>query len=190
MRKLFFFLLLICLAGCNLPRRAITILPTATSTATPTPTSTPTSEPPSSQDCYFNWATQSLPELSAEVQAAMEKAGLKGVTAVAEAYGENCYDSQTNKVVYFATLETDFLIDMDVPSLRDAEALGQSLDEILIVLDQFPADSTPGPQSGYVGVVFKAGTEAMRLWFLQEKGIAAREQGLHGAALLEEVQKK
>ncbi len=81
----------------------------------------------------------------------METAGLKGITAVAEAYGENCYNSQTNKVVYFAALETDFLIDMEVRSLTDLETLGQSLEEILNVLDQFPADATPGPQSGYVG---------------------------------------
>jgi hypothetical protein len=70
----------------------------------------------------------------------METAGLKGVTAVAEAYGENCYGSVTNEVQYFAELETDFLIDMDVPNLADTESLGQSLEAILTVLDQFPAE--------------------------------------------------
>lgn len=89
--------------------------------------------------CYFNWARQPLPELSSQVQTALEEAGLTGVTARAEAYGENCYDSQTNEVIYFAALETDFRVTLDVPNLEDSEHLGNMLEEALIVLDKFPS---------------------------------------------------
>ncbi|MEW6094175.1 MAG: hypothetical protein AB1531_09445 [Chloroflexota bacterium] len=140
--------------------------------------------------CYFNWATQPLPDLSLEVQAAMETAGLEGVTAIAEAYGENCYDSQTNEVVYFATLETDFRVTVEVDNLEDTVALGDMLELILVTLDQFPPGATSGPQPGYIGVNFIKGEETLYLWFTVIDGESARALGLHGADLLEELQNR
>lgn len=177
-------LLSIFLASCNIP------------TADPDPTIVLTDEPVVTEppipypDCYFNWATQALPELSDEVQSALEAAGLTGVTATAEAYGENCYDSQTNEVAYFAAMETDFRIQVEVPDLADIAHLGALLEQVLEVLDGFPNETTPGSQPGYIGVNFAEGQETLYLWFTIIDGESARALGLHGAELLEELQNR
>lgn len=178
MQKVFASLLALLLAACNLPR------PTADQ-ATPPPTDTFPY-----QSCYYNWNTRPLPELSAKVQAAMDSAGLRGVTATAEAFGEDCIDPQTNKVVSFGAMETDFKFAAKVSSLTDREELGNLLEKILTVLDEFSSDSTPGPRAGYVGVRFQAGDEDLNLWFLIDDAKAARGQGLHGTELLEKLQTK
>jgi hypothetical protein len=166
------------LAACNLPRAA------------PMPATLPATPPTVPQTCGFTWATQPLPDLSRQVQDAMNKAGLKGVTVRAEAYGENCIDAQTNKVDSFAAMETDFKISTEVRDLKDLETLGNQLERILTVLDQFPPDSTPGPQPGYIGIRFFSGNEELNLWFLTQDGKAARDEGLRGRALLERLQRK
>ncbi len=184
MRKAAVFLtLLLLLSACNLPRRGI---PAFALTGEPATTITPTIP---YETCGWQWATQPLPDLSAQVQAALESAGLEGVTARAEAFGENCL-SPDNEVLRFAAMQTDFRITVEVESLADAERLGMFLEKILIVLDGFPTESTPGPNPGYVGVTFTAGTETLNLWFTATDGESARALGLRGAALLEELQNK
>ena len=146
--------------------------------------------PANSQNCIFTWATQPLPELTAKVQAAINAAGLTGVSANAEAYGENCNDSQTNKLIRFSTLETDFFITVKVANLTDTDKMGNLLDKILVVLDTFHAGKIPGPQTGSIAVSFRVGSEELNLMFTVPAGKTARSLGLHGAALLEELQKK
>jgi hypothetical protein len=177
-KKSIVLLMALLLAACNLPR------------AVPAAAPPPATDTPVYQNCYFNWATQPLPDLSRQVQAAVEKADLRGVTARAEAYGENCLDAATNKIVGFSAMETDYRITAEVTDLKDTEALGSLLERILVVLDQFPTRSTPGPQPGYVGVRFTAREEELNLWFLMEAAKAAREEGLHGSQLLERLLKK
>ena len=167
------------LAACNLPRPEV---------ERPVPVTT---EPAvDQQQCGWNWATQALPELSAEVQAAMEAAGLEGIQARAEAYGENCFGSVTGEVLYFAAMETDFRLQVTVEDLQDREALGGLLEQILVILDGFPPGTIAGPNPGYVGVAFQSGQETLNLWFTVTDGEAARAQGLHGAALLEELENR
>jgi len=153
-------------------------------TPSPTPTSTMT---PGYTDCGWNWATQNLPELSAEIQAAMEAAGLTGVTARAEAYGENCFDPQTSEVRFFAARETDFKVSIEVESLEDRPRLGELAEQVLIVLDGFPPGAMPGSNPGYIGIRFLDGSEELNLWFTVTDGEAARALGLHGAELLDEL---
>lgn len=175
--------LLLLLSACNLPRHR---LPDFALTDASAATITPTVP---YEACGWQWATQSLPDLSTQVQAALESAGLDNVTARAEAYGENCISAE-NEVLRFAAMQTDFRITVEVESLADAERLGTLLEKILIVLDGFPTESTPGPNPGYVGVTFTAGTEELNLWFTATDGESARALGLRGAALLEELQNK
>ena len=174
MRKTFALLLSILLVACNLPRS----------------TPLPVTDTPFDQPCYFNWATKPLPDLSKQIQASMESAGLKGVTVIAEAFGENCIDAKTNQPVSFGAMETDFRVNLKVRSLADTKNLGNLLEKILVVLDDFPPATTPGSQPGYVGIVFESSDQSLHLWFLVEDGKAAREKGLHGAALLEHFQTK
>ena len=180
MRKVSLLLLVILLSACNLP-------PFISNLWSATATETPTSET-GYTECGWSWANQPLPDLSAKVESAMEAAGLTGLTASAEAYGENCITA-SGEVDHFAALETDFQIRMEVRDLADTSTLGDLLVRILMVLDAFPPGVTPGTQSGYVGVTFQAGSEETRLWFTIAEGVSAREQGLHGAALLNELQK-
>ena len=178
MHKMSILILTLFLAACTLP------------CSTPMPVPDAGSDTPTSQPCYFNWATQSLPDLSTRVKAAMETAGLENISAIAEAYGENCYDTRTNQPVSFTAMETDFRVTVRVKDLTDQEQLGNLLEQILIVLDGFPPGMTPGPQAGYIGVTFQAGDDEVRLWFTITDGESARAQGLHGAALLNKLQKR
>jgi hypothetical protein len=180
MRKTLLLILILTplLFACSLPR----IIPS------PIPGSG--SDTPGNQPCYFNWATQALPELSAQVQAAMQAAGLANVSAAAGAYGENCYDARTNQPVRFAAMETDFFVTVRMKNLTNQAEMGNLLEQILIVLDGFPTGMTPGPQSGYIRVTFQTAADELRLWFPVTDGEAARAQGLHGAALLEKLQKR
>ena len=174
-------------------RRIITLLLTVFSLAACNlPTATPEllNPPANPAQCYFNWATQALPDLTKQVQSAIDAARLTGVKATVEAYGENCYDSQTNKPVSFATLETDFHILATVNDLTDKDDLGNLLEKVLIVLDDFPAGKIPGPEPGYISVSFQSGSVELNLMFLVSAGKSARAQGLHGAALFDELNKK
>ena len=177
MHKVFILISTILLAACNFQR------------STPRMVTEAGSATPSNQPCSFNWATQPLPDLSAKVLAAMQTAGLNGISVTAEAYGENCYDTRTNEPVSFTAMETDFRVTAQVKVLTDKGQLGNLLERILIILDGFPTGSTPGPLPGYIGVSFKAGDDELRLWFPATDGVSARDQGLHGAALFERLQK-
>jgi hypothetical protein len=142
-----------------------------------------TGTPPTRAPCYFNWATQDLPELTAEVQAAMDEVGLANVTASAYAYGENCYAYDTNEVVYFATMETDFRVIAQVDDLEDTEALGNLTADILAVLNEFPPDETPGPMAGQITITFVKGDEQVVLPVSVEVASQVVEQGITGAGL-------
>ena len=170
---------LILLSACNLPRRSVN--PATVAPATDTPTDMP---------CYFNWDTRPLPDLTGQVQAAIASAGLKGVTVVAEAYGESCYDSRTNQPVGFGAMETDFRFTANVTSLEDKDDLGNLLEKIMVILDKFTDGSIQIAPPGYVNVTFQSRDQAIYLSFQVENGKAAREKGLHGAALLEQFLKK
>jgi hypothetical protein len=176
MRKLISLLaLILSLAGCN----RLGFKPTPTPTASKLP----------SAECAWNWATQALPELSARLEESLQAAGLKGVAARAEAYGENCITA-AGKAERFAAMETDFRISVQVGNLKDTDALGNLLEKILVVLDGFPSGSTPGANPGYVGVTFQMGSEELNLWFPSASAASARVLGYHGVRLFEELQKK
>jgi len=149
----------------------------------PVPTATPTLPP--AGDCYWIWATQPLPDVTARLQAALEAVGLSGATGEAFAYGENCIDYQSGAVRGFAAMETDFTFHLPAADVNDLEALGNLAGQILVVLDQFPVGSTPGPQPGQVEIAFTGGGGESRLMFTMERAANVRSRGLTGAALLE-----
>jgi hypothetical protein len=167
-------LTVIILAACNLPISNPDNVPTTAS----------------SQNCFLTWASQSLPGPTVKVQSALSAAGLTGVSANLEAYGENCTDPQTNKPVSFSTLETDFYITVKIANLTDKAAMGNTLEKILVVLDAFPVGQIPGPQPGNISVSFQAGRDRLNILFTVPAGKSARLMGLHGAALFDKLQKK
>jgi hypothetical protein len=146
--------------------------------------------PANSQNCAYVWNTQPLPDLTEKVQSAIDAAGLSDVKANAQAYGEDCIDPQTNKPSGFATMETDFRITAQVADITDFDNMGGLLEKVLFVLDAFPLGKIPGPQPGYINISFQSGKSELNLSFTAAAGKSARQQGLHGAALVEKLQKK
>jgi hypothetical protein len=180
---LFFLALALTMAACGMqtgPGLA-TRLPLAVS---PTPTA---AEP--AQSCAFAWATHSLPDLSKELQAAIDAAGLTGISVRAEAFGEDCYSSLDNRNVGFSAMETDFRFTVQVDDLTDPAKLGETLASLLKIVEAIPPGDLTGPRPGYVGVTFRSGEDEINLWFLLEDGLASLHEGLTGADLFDRLHK-
>ncbi|NOY98077.1 MAG: hypothetical protein GXP40_02590 [Chloroflexi bacterium] len=155
--------------------------PAASAEATRLPDTPPADVPSTQPPCYFVWARQPLPELSGQVQQAVQSIQPQAA-ARAEAYGENCVD-ENGDIVYFAAKETDFYVTLEVDGLKDESALGERLEDVLTALEAFPSDETPGPQPGYISVTFQSAEEALRLRFTEIQVIEFRQQGLRGVDL-------
>ncbi|MBZ0277574.1 MAG: hypothetical protein K8I60_15620 [Anaerolineae bacterium] len=145
--------------------------------ATPSPTAQYT-------QCGWSWATHPLPDLTEQVQAAITDAGLIQVTIRVVAFGEDCIPQNANTTGYFATMETDFDVQITVASLDDEVAIGEQVRAVLDVLSAFPPDATPGPQPGYVSIHAVSGNGEQYWRFSVTQAEAARAAGLTGAALL------
>jgi len=191
MRKTIALLCTFLLAACNLPRPASSqVVPPGNHSSTVLPLQLTTTDTPSSQNCYFNWATHPLPDLTKQLQASVDSAGLSEVTATAEAFGEDCIDPVTNKAIGFGAMETDFRFTVQVSNLEDTDILGRMLEKILVVLDEFTNGSIHMAPPAYVNVTFTSRDKASYLSFIMENGKAAIEKGLHGAELYEQLQRK
>jgi hypothetical protein len=164
-----------------------TVTPTTNLIFTATETATPQTDSAYSA-CYFNWAQEVLPELSREFDAA-----LKGIHPLAEgyaeAYGEDCINPE-GEVVYFVAMETDFYLTFQVKDLGDKQALGNLVEQVMDVLANFPAEETPGPQPGIVGITFETPDDTLRLWVTRTEAETAIENGLGGEELIETLQAK
>ena len=80
-------------------------------------------------------------------------------------------------------METDFYITLNVENLEDKQALGELIEHVMGVMAEFPADETPGPQSGYIGITFQSPLDEIRLWVTITEIEAALENGLLGEDL-------
>lgn len=192
MKKSLFLLLLmlIVLTACRLPGlelpaalRTPTLAPVLPSQNDVLPTTTP--ETGSSGQCAYTWTTRSLPEVTEEVSAAFNRAGLYHVEVKAEAYGENCINIVTKTATGFTVMETDFRTVAKVGDVQDQEALGEILYRVIETLLSLPLDTYPGTRMGYAGVRFTDGVSEVNLWFELHAGKEAVEQGLRGSALLD-----
>ena len=155
-----------------------------------TPTRTATASAAAVQGCYLDWASRPLSDLSARIQKSFDSSGLKSVTVHAQAYGENCYDNNTHQVIAFTSLETDIRVTAQVKSIRDTDDLGRLLEQILPILEGLPAQSLSAGHLGNIGITYQAGAASLNLSFTDQDARAARERGLHGAALITALLKK
>lgn len=146
------------------------------------------SDPSGSEDCYFNWARQALPDLSKEFTKAIKDVQPQAKGS-AEAYGENCINNQ-GEVVRFLPMETDFYITFKVKDLEDKQVMGELIEQSLYVLTQFPPERTPGPQNGYLSITFESKGDNLNLWFQIADANAALEEGLLGEELFNALQSK
>jgi hypothetical protein len=164
------------------PGHSATFSPVLMANETTIPAVTPSS---GQEPCAWNWNTYPLPGLTDEIQKALETDGFDGVKVQVVEFGEDCIDFGTNTVRYFATKQTDFKITVPVDDLQDREALVERLTRVLDVLMAFPPDDTPGPMSGQISIFLVVNGDQVILRFDHDAGIAARQEGLEGEALLE-----
>jgi heat shock protein HslJ len=150
--------------------------------------------PPTDYGCtspfYMVWSSHRLEGLTLQVQEAVEAAGIKGAKVSAEAYGEDWFEQSeeggTPALCNFSVMETDFTVVLPVESLAGLDELGTLLARVLVVIDRFPPEDTPGQQAGRISVAFVSpDNEEGWLWFSVTEGVKAREGGLTGGALLE-----
>lgn len=122
-------------------------------TQTPTEASPPPTQDASSAQCGYQWAYESLPELTAQFDEAV-KALIPNSSSHATAFGENCIDNQ-GQVIQFLAMETDFYVIVPVETLDDYEAFGNWTAQVMQVVKELPADSIAGPRPGFVEFRFE-----------------------------------
>jgi hypothetical protein len=162
------------------PTKTAPVVPTVTGTPEPTPT--PTVDP---ARCAYVWSNRSQPELSQVVNQAFRDAGMKEVEAEASAYGEDCLDPETNTVVKFLPVQTDFYIGVKVTSTSDGQVLGEWVEKIVRVIEQIPRETIPGLNPGYLSITFQDEAQKVNLWFPQSRAKDMIEGGMRGSELFE-----
>jgi heat shock protein HslJ len=153
--------------------------------------------PPTDYGCetptHMAWNSHRLDGLSAQVQRELDAAGLQGAEGYAEAYGEDWYEYDEDggdnpTTCNFSILETDFYITLPAENLADYATLAALVSEVLVVVDGFSVQETPGSQPGYVEIRFVSDGEEASLRASVADAAEARARGLAGAALLDDLQ--
>ena len=142
---------------------------------------------PAYETCGWQWATQDLPDVTRQVSAVLERAGIVATSVHAYAFGENCFNAQGD-IQYFATRETDFDLTLPVASLADRETVGNlAADVLAILVRDFAPGATPGPMPGRITLMFSDGSGEARLVVQQDQAADCVARGLRGSALLDEL---
>ena len=154
---------------------------TLTANTSATPTEPPTASVAANQPCAYTWAYKDLPEISAEFEAAVQAVHPEA-SARAMAFGEDCVAADGSST--FGAMETDFYVILSVADLTDDEILGNFIERILPIMDNFATLRVPGPKEGFVEFTFRNGENQRVLRVPIPLGRQLREQGLRGAELL------
>jgi hypothetical protein len=136
-------------------------------------------------DCAFVWSNHSLPEVSSEINQAFRQEGFPEVEVEASAYGEDCLNPETNQIVRFVAMQTDFYINVSVEGINNSQVMGEWVERSVRILEAFPPGKVPGPNAGYIGISFTSGLENENLWFARSKAKNLIEEGLKGSELYE-----
>ena len=153
MKSLFLALLSLTfiLGACSLP---------LTPTSPPLPvtlTVTVTATLPSYGSCGYQWAQQSLHELSADFQTSIQSLQPEA-QANAFAFGEDCvHEDGTTRT--FIPMETDFNVTFQVSDLSSEADLGEWIVKVMQVIQNIPQDQIVGPRPGRVSIAFQSGSE-------------------------------
>lgn len=146
---------------------AVEAIPVSTTEALPAPRliatlSTPhidqgpdgavTAAPTYPRACGYQWAQQSLPELSNQFMQSMQ-ALQPGAQGSAFVFGENCVYADGTST--FIPMETDFNITIPVGDTTDTAALGEWVVRIMDVIENVPPDQIVGPRPGRVSILFE-----------------------------------
>jgi hypothetical protein len=124
-----------------------------------------------------------LPERTAEIQAAINAAGLANVTVTASAYGENCYSANPDDVGIGPMQTESYFVTALVDDLTDEATLGDLAAEILAVLNQFPPREGFRPIPDQFIITFIQNEQQLTLRVGVAQAAQVIEQGLSGEAL-------
>ncbi len=137
---------------------------------------------PTETACAWMWVSQPLPEQTAALMSALLAAGITDASVSAEHFGENCIDSATMAVRYFAPMSTRYTI---MIGGMDAEALGDRLFEVFAVLEPFLAVEPPLEP---IVIDFMMNSLPLTLPVERVRAILANE--VRGAALIDMLRKE
>jgi len=135
--------------------------PSAVSTSAP-PIPTITLTAPTYGGCGYQWAQQALPELSTEIQGAIQKLQPEA-SANAFAFGEDCVHADGNRT--FLAMETDFNVTLHVTDLADEETLGTWIVQVMQIILSIPKEKIMGPRPGRVSLMFQSGDQNQAINF-------------------------
>lgn len=120
--------------------------PESVITITPTIEPSPTVGVDNSGGCGYIWAYHDDPELTAAVDEAIRQLD-PTASANAQQFGEDCVYEDGHST--FSSMETDFYIRLPVADLKNEEAFGNWMAQVLPVITQLP----PGKIEGNYGFV-------------------------------------
>lgn len=147
----------------------------------------PPADTSATMPCGYAWAQQDLPEIGQRFNADLQKL-IPEATGGAYAFGEDCVHEDGSRT--FGAMETDFTVDIPVPDLTDDAALGVYLERLIPFLSAYPTDGLPA-RLNRIDVRFTISEQEFRyVRFELSVGVAVYEQGLRGAELLQELDKK
>jgi len=150
--------------------------PPALQVPSATPTSTKLSAP-----CFFNWATRPAKELTTELQSALAARGLDNVSISAVGFGEDCIDSQTQQVVYFAAMDTEFTVGLMIDDLGDLDRIGNTLATVFDLINSSARANWPSTKLGRIQISVTSRTSGTRQALRLDSGTLPL--GLKGTAL-------
>jgi hypothetical protein len=145
----------------------------------------PTASVAENQPCAYTWAYKDLLEISAEFEAAVQ-AVRPEASARAMAFGEDCVAANGSST--FGAMETDFYVILSVADLTDDETLGNFIEQILPIMDNFAAPRVPGPKEGFVEFTFRNGENQRVIRVPIPLGRQLRERDLRGAELIKAIE--
>jgi hypothetical protein len=160
-------------------------------TPTPSPTLTVTVSSTAgiqNAGCSYAWAHRAFPDVAALAETAFIKAEITNTTIRVDAYGEDCFDNNTNQVVGFSAMTTDFYltVQVDADKLEDQTALYNDLMKAYAALNTIPLDKMPA-LPGYLDINWLSGGEYKRFHAMFGQIQAALDKGLSDEKFLEEL---
>jgi hypothetical protein len=166
MNRLVLTFCLILLSGCSLPL-----------------TPNPTVGPPVGT-CGYQWAYKELPELSMELQKALQELQPEA-QARAIAFGEDCIYEDGQAV--FTAMETDFTINIYGMDLSDEDELGGWIVKTMQIIGALDAEKLVGPKPGKVTIDFHSGDTEKFVNFYKDR-YDALPAGLSNAEIFQALE--
>ncbi len=150
----------------------------------PSLTPLPTVTGSSVVQCAYSWAHRDLPDVATLARAALESADIADTAIRADAYGEECINFNTNTVVSFGAMTTDFYLTAELTNVNNANVLADYVVAVYRVFSDLPRQNLPA-RLGYLDFTFTSGTTAKYLRTTFDDIKAAMDKNLSGQKFLD-----